>query len=68
MGRSDGKRTDPEILRALSRAQLLEELGVLLLLLVGPLLVVLEDAVMALLQVLAHTLLIRFGHDGSVFH
>lgn len=68
MGRSDGKRTDPEILRALSRAQLLEELGMLLLLLVGPLLVVLEDAVMALLQVLAHTLLIRFGHDGSVFH
>src|SRR5690242_724895 len=44
--------TDPEVVRRLASTQVLEELGLLLRHLLGPLLVVLEDAVMALLEVL----------------
>lgn len=58
-------RTDPEIFRALACAQLLEELGEFLFLLLGPPLVVLEDAVMALLEVLAYVFLVCFGHVGT---
>ena len=58
VGGETKRRTDPEIFGALACAQLLEELGEFLFLLLGPLLVVLEDAVMALLEVLAHVLLV----------
>jgi hypothetical protein len=57
--------TNPQILRRLTRTQIFEELRVLSPHLLSPLLVVLEDAIMALLQVLAH--LLRFflsSHPG----
>jgi hypothetical protein len=48
--------TNPEVLRALASAEAVEELGVLGLHLIGPFLVVLENAVVGLLEVLAHLL------------
>jgi len=53
LGRGIIGHTNPQILRRLSRAQIRKELWLLLLHLLGPLLVVLEDAIMALLEVLA---------------
>jgi hypothetical protein len=62
------KLTNPEILRGLARRQIGEELGLLRLHLVGPLLVVLKDAVVALLEVLAHLLLLLgiFGRHSEL--
>ena len=57
----EGKRktaplTNPQILRTLPSTQILKELRMLPLHLSNPLLVVLEDAIMALLEILAHLL------------
>jgi hypothetical protein len=51
--------TNPQIIRFLALTQLLKKLGVLLLLLLGPLAITLEDLIMALLKILPQLLWIR---------